>query len=249
MRWTVLDELINQATQDTGDVLLARELYNAQGGKVHEEHELFSERTDAFIEWYLLERRGADGRTPLDRLLTAGKLAEPDVPTGRALQSSYRSLFQVLSLGPHQEMRRRPSLTEMISKRQVPLPRRHPQPLPSASGDGQRGRQGIRLCDLLGGGRFEVDERRSLPGVSPGDIFETRLVPDPDQPYRLVFTRTFLCHPREARASLLAQAAAARRCGEDHDTVLFRLQRLRLRCVAYRHVPAARIYAQYDAPP
>jgi hypothetical protein len=44
-------------------------------------------------------------------------------------------------------------------------------------------------------------------------------------------------------------ARSARARGEPRAVVLARLQRLRLRCAAYKHVPPARIYGQKDAPP
>lgn len=209
MRWAVLDELIAAATTDAEDVLAARQEWSQHTGLVHADHELYSERSDAFVEWYVLERPGADGRTPAERVLRGGTLGEADEAVVRALCRSHRSLFQVHRL------------------------------------------EGgvVTVNDLLGGGRFDVDERRRLPGVSAGDIFEARVVPDPDEPYRLVFARTFLFHPREAQRAVLDHVEKWRRQNESRTALLFRLQRLRLRCVSYKHVPAQRIYAQPDVPP
>lgn len=248
MRWAALDDLIATATRDTEDVRAARELYSDMTGRVHDEHELFAERSDAFVEWYLLERAQREcGRTPVQRLLALLR-DEAEGSVLQALARSYRSLFLVTALGGHQQARRLPSLAQMATRaaamaatearRQEAAEGRHAALSP-------RG-HGLLLKDLLGGGIFEVDERRRLPGINVGDIFEARLAPDPDEPYRLLFTRTFLCHPREAQGSLLALAAAARQRGEEREQVLFRLQRLRLRCTAYRHVPAQRIYAQAE---
>lgn len=238
MRWAALDELIGLLTTDTADVRAAREHYSQKTGRVHDEHELFAERSDAFVEWYVAERRGPGGQTPLQRVLR-GDLPEALRPAALALSRSYRSLFVVTALGGHQRARRLPPLEAQAQGRRDDTP----------SLSFIRRGDGLRLRDLLGGGVFEVDERRRLPGVNVGDIFEARLAPDLDEPPRLLFTRTFLCHPREASEPLLQQAQGARRAGEDREAVLFRLQRLRLRCTAYRHVPAARIYAQPDAPP
>jgi hypothetical protein len=210
MRWPALDRLITAATGDAADVLSARDEWSGLTGLVHSDHELYGERSDAFVEWYVLERCGADGLTPVDRLLREpGAIPEADRPAVVALGRSYRSLFQVHRLGAG----------------------------------------AVTIDDLLGGGRFEVDERRRLPGVVVGDLFEARLLPDPDEPVRLLFSRTFLFHPREAQKAVRAHAERARRQGEPRSAVLFRLQRLRLRCTAYKHVPAQRIYAQQDALP
>lgn len=208
MRWAALDHLITASTQDQADVLAARDEWSRLTGLVHSDHELYGERSDAFVEWYALERCGPGGVAPVDRLLREpGAVADVDRPALVALSRSYRSLFQVHRLHAG----------------------------------------GVTIDDLLGGGRFEVDERRRLPGVVVGDLFEARILPDPDEPVRLLFSRTFLFHPREAQKAVRAHADRARRQGEPRAAVLFRLQRLRLRCTAYKHVPAARIYAQPDA--
>jgi hypothetical protein len=209
MRWSVLDGVIQAATRDNADLIAARDEWSALIGPVYPDHELYAERSDAFVEWYVLERCGPDGLTPVERLLRQeGAIAEADRPTAEALCRSYRSLFQVREL-----------------------------------------REGLVVIDdLLGGGCFEVDERRRLPGVIAGDVFEGRIVPDADQPYRLHFTRTSLFHPREARRAVLSHAEQARCSGQPRAAVLARLQRLKLRCTSYKHVPAHRIYAQADAP-
>ena len=107
---------------------------------------------------------------------------------------------------------------------------------------------GARVDDVLGGAQFEVDERRSLSGVQAGDLFETRLVPDPENPYRLVFSRAMLFHPRSAGPAVFEHAQLGRVRREPRSVVLARLQRLRLRSIAYKHVTPLRIYSQKDAP-
>jgi hypothetical protein len=100
----------------------------------------------------------------------------------------------------------------------------------------------ILLDDLLGGGAFNVTERRRLPGVEPAEIFEARLVANASTPPELLFTRAFQFHPREARAELERQAKKARDAGEAPAETLFRLLRLRLKALRYRHVGADKIY-------
>ncbi len=209
MRWSTFDTLIAATTQDEADILLAREEWAGLSGKVHSDHELYGERSDAFVEWYLLERVRAGGTVAIEEYAASATLSEEARSLVLALSRSYRSLFQARRL--------------------------------------REG--GLLVDDLIGGGVFDVDERRRLHGVAVSDIFEARLLPDLDAPERVVFSRTLLFHPREASKQVLAHAQAAQRAGETRASVLFRLQRLRLRCTAYKHVPAARIYAQNDAPP
>jgi hypothetical protein len=218
MRWAAFDDLVARSTRDETDVRVAREQWGVQTGRVRPDHELYGERSDAFVEWYVLDRRGSDGLTPLDRALssTDGELAAAEPPlsdldraTYLALRAAHRSLFHVRGLHPG----------------------------------------GARVDDVLGGAQFEVDERRRLPGVQPGDLFETRIVPDPERPYRLLFSRAMLFHPRGVGPAITEHARAARARGEPRAAVLARLQRLRLRCAAYKHVPPVRIYTQKDAPP
>jgi hypothetical protein len=177
----------------------------------------------------VLDRRGPDGLTAVDRILQAPAVQDvgegqvpsdpalptplaPPAPEDRAtylaLRAAHRSLFHVRSLHPG----------------------------------------GARVDDVLNGAQFEVDERRSLPGVQVGDFFETRLVPDPDHPYSLVFSRAMLFHPRSAGPAVLEHANLGRSRREPRAVVLARLQRLRLRSVAYKHVTPLKIYSQKDAP-
>jgi len=102
----------------------------------------------------------------------------------------------------------------------------------------------ILLEDLLGGGAFAVTERRRLPGVEDNEIFEARLVANVVTPPELLFTRAFQFHPREARSELKRQAERARKAGEPRAETLFRLLRLRLKALRYKHVTADKIYKE-----
>jgi hypothetical protein len=102
----------------------------------------------------------------------------------------------------------------------------------------------ILLEDLLGGGAFAVTERRRLPGVEDNEIFEVRLVANVMTPPELLFTRAFQFHPREARVEIKRQAERARRAGEARAETLFRLLRLRLKALRYKHVTADKIYKE-----
>jgi hypothetical protein len=109
----------------------------------------------------------------------------------------------------------------------------------------QRVHEGIILLDdLLGGGAFAVTERRRLPGVEEEEIFEARLVANAVTPPELLFTRAFQFHPREARVELKRHAERARKAGEARAETLFRLLRLRLKALRYKHVTADKIYKE-----
>lgn len=206
MRWKVFDALVAAATRDEDDVRTARAAFSDETGRVYPDHELYGERSDAFVEWYVLDRRDAAGLTPIDRALA---VAPPeDTATLHALRASHRSLYQVREVQPGT----------------------------------------LLLEDLLGGAHFLVEERRRLPGVHAGDLFDGRLVPDADEPGRVRILRALLFHPREAGPSVLSHVQAARARREPRDATLARLLRLRLRCLSYRHVSPARIYAAPDAP-
>ncbi len=223
MQWALYDELIKRATRNEAFVLAARQTWETLTGPVSPDHDLYHERSEAFVEWLILEYRGnhpsqepaaETGQTAVERELGEPKESAPapgwhELLT--ALRGSQRSLFRVVRLRPG----------------------------------------GLLLDDLLRGTRFAVDERRSLPGVAPGDLFEARLIPDPDAPYRVVLGRAVLFHPREAAPVLLQQAAALRRgsalslssSAATVRTFLERLLRLRLKALTYRHVSPARIYS------
>lgn len=102
----------------------------------------------------------------------------------------------------------------------------------------------ILLDDLLGGGAFSVIERRKLPGVEPSEIFEVRLVANVATPPQLLFTRAFQFHPLDARGELKKHAERAKKAGETRADTLFKLMRLRLKAIRYRHVTADKIYKE-----
>ena len=102
----------------------------------------------------------------------------------------------------------------------------------------------ILLDDFLGGGSFAVTERRRLPGIEDSEVLEARLVANVVTPPELLFTRAFQFHPREARAELKRQAERARKAGEPRAETLFRLLRLRLKALRYKHVTADKIYKE-----
>jgi len=97
----------------------------------------------------------------------------------------------------------------------------------------------VELLDLLGGAVFVVDEQRALHGVEVGDVAELRLVGVGE---RVRFGRTFIYHPKEARAAIVERARAMLASGATRRDVIDQIAQLRVQVTRYRHMPASRVY-------
>jgi len=97
----------------------------------------------------------------------------------------------------------------------------------------------IELLDLLGGAVFNVDEQRALHGVEVGDIAELRLVGIAGE---VQFGRTFIYHPKVARAAIVERARAMLAGGSSRRDVIDHIAQLRVQVTRYRHMPVARVY-------
>jgi hypothetical protein len=97
----------------------------------------------------------------------------------------------------------------------------------------------LEVDDLMGGARFSVTERRSTVGFEPGSIFEARLLWDGQS---VVFGKTFLFHPSDARAQVLALVDKSATAGTATSDVLFQLSRLHVKWHRFGHLSAAKIY-------
>jgi hypothetical protein len=97
----------------------------------------------------------------------------------------------------------------------------------------------LDIEDLVGGARFAVHERRTTVGISPGDVFEARLIWDGKA---VVFGRTFLFHPPDAREVVLEWVDKAVTGGTSRDDILFHLSRQHVRWHRLGHVGAAKVY-------
>jgi hypothetical protein len=106
--------------------------------------------------------------------------------------------------------------------------------------------QAGELCvqDLFGGARFSVAERRSTVGFQAGDILEGRVVASAQG---VLFGKSFLFHPRDARDQVLALLKAGVEAGTSRDALVFQLSRLHLRWHRQRHIGAARVYGEWQA--
>jgi hypothetical protein len=101
------------------------------------------------------------------------------------------------------------------------------------------GAQRVEVLDLLGGGAFSVVEPRAMHGVEVGDVVELRLVGWEGQVW---FGRTFVFHPKDARAAILDHARALLARGQSRRDVIDHVAALRVRVNRYRHVAPARVY-------
>lgn len=103
----------------------------------------------------------------------------------------------------------------------------------------QMARGRVELLDLLGGAEFSVVEPRALFGVEVGDVAELRLLGVEGEVY---FGRTFVYHPRAARAAIVERASAMLAAGASRREVIDRVAGARVTLTRYRHVPVARVY-------
>lgn len=200
----VIEELYARHTVDVAAAATARREYEERRGKVHQDDELWEAWSDAFVEWFVVERAGAQGVPPA--ALTYRELAQSDAPGDRAklpviaaLVTSQRSLFEVRAL---------------------------------AKGH-------VELLDLLGGATFVVDEMRALHGVELGDVAELRLVGVNGE---VRFGRTFVYHPKTARAAIVERARAMLGKGVARRDVVDHIAHLRVQVTRYRHMAPARVY-------
>jgi hypothetical protein len=91
----ILDRLIAFAAKNEEALVRAREEWAERAGKVFDDDALYEERTTAFLEWYTLERRDAEGRVPAERFLAEEPLDDLAGKWAHALSRSHRSLFEV----------------------------------------------------------------------------------------------------------------------------------------------------------
>jgi len=97
----------------------------------------------------------------------------------------------------------------------------------------------LDIEDLIGGARFAVRERRKPLGMAAGDLFEARLVWDGET---IIFGRTFLFHPPDAREVVLDYVERSVAGGVAREEIMFHLSRQHIRWHRQGHVAAAKVY-------
>jgi len=196
----VTEELFARHTADVDSASQARREYEERRGKVHQEDELWEAWSDAFVEWFVVERVAAGQRLP--PAAASYRELSPEDPRAeavRALVTSQRSLFEIRAI--------------------------------------RTGR--VEVLDLIGGAVFHVDEQRALHGVEVGTVAELRLVGVGGE---VRFGRTFIYHPKDARAAIVERARALLAKGMSRRDVIDHIAQLRVQVTRYRHMPPARVY-------
>jgi hypothetical protein len=97
----------------------------------------------------------------------------------------------------------------------------------------------IDLLDLLGGAELYVSEQRAMVGVEVGDVAELRLVGANNE---VRFGRTFIYHPKAARAAIVERARGMLARGASRRDVIDQVAQLRVQVTRYRHMAPARVY-------
>ena len=104
----------------------------------------------------------------------------------------------------------------------------------------QRPRE-VLLLDLIGDGRWRVDQEQPMDGLESGDILEGRLVPWQG---RVVFGPVFCFHPRPARGCIMKLIEQDRREGALGPDLVFDLAEMRLRFSRFRNIAVDHIYTR-----
>lgn len=100
-------------------------------------------------------------------------------------------------------------------------------------------RSGVRLRSLSSQSAVVVSERRTLHGLSVGDVLEARLIPLRDS---LAFSSAWVWHPHEAAPLIIAEAERRRRAGDPERELLFDCARRSLKADRYRQIAIEKIY-------
>lgn len=97
----------------------------------------------------------------------------------------------------------------------------------------------VQLVNLFSKGRVSVFERRTLHGLSIGDVLEARLIPHDEG---TVFSSAWVWHAHEAAGSIVAEAERRRVGGQPERELLFDCARRSLKADRYRQIAIEKIY-------
>jgi hypothetical protein len=106
----------------------------------------------------------------------------------------------------------------------------------------------VRLRELFSGKDFDVTERRSIAGLTKGDIFEARLIPFNGH---LLFSAAFCYHPRAAEKPIRKEVKRRKKKEpERHPRELaWECAKRALKVDRYRQLPVERLYDFENPPP
>ena len=209
----ITDELYARHTSDAEAASAARREYEQRRGKVHQDDELWEPWSAAFVEWYVVERV-ADAVAGLATGSGANQLVVPPAAL------TYRELS---AAGDP----RAPLVAALVTSHRSLF-----EITGLAKGT-------IEVNDLLGGATFAVSEARAMLGVEVGDVAELRLVGASGQ---VLFGRTFIYHPRQARDAIADRAHAMLAKGSSRRDVIDAIAHQRTLLTRYRHMPPHRVY-------
>ncbi len=99
----------------------------------------------------------------------------------------------------------------------------------------------VQLMDLIGGGRWRVDQDQPMEGLERGDILEARLVPWQGG---VVFGPVFCFHPRAARGCIMKLIEEDLQQGGPGPDLVFDLAEMRLRYSRFRNIAVDHIYTR-----
>ena len=212
-----LDQVIEQLAGEDhrDDIAAARKVFEDRRGRVFEDEELWERWTQAFLEWYVLERPAGESSAAGDG---SGVMS---VPAAQVLDEA------PAESGDSARHRTRMALRAWLTSHRGVF-------VIEAMADGA-----VELRDMLGGGQFRVAEERAMAGVSVGDIAELRLVGFEDQVF---FGRTFCFHPAGTGDAIMEHAARIRAEGGSRVDIVDHCASLRIRWERYRRLSPARVY-------
>ncbi|HXJ20222.1 MAG TPA: hypothetical protein VMT03_08315 [Polyangia bacterium] len=216
MIYALLDQLTERYSENEYklEAMRARDEFFDRAGRVFDDDaELFEGRMAAFLEWYMLERPSAGAGGRVPIVHAIEQSGTPGgVPSPPATSRPAEERREMAALASTHR-----SLFQLASAAERVL----------------------EIEDLIGGARFSVLERRNTAGVAPGDVFEARLIWDGE---RVVFGRTFLFHPPDAREVVVDWVDRAVKEGTPRDEILFHLSRQYVRWHRLGHIGAAKVY-------
>jgi hypothetical protein len=98
----------------------------------------------------------------------------------------------------------------------------------------------MQVKEVFSGKAYAVFERRKPVGIDNGDIIEARLIPTVDD--KLMFSPSFVFHPRDARKAIVKMVKAHKKAGLEPKELVFKLSYLRLKVDRYKHLAPEKLY-------
>jgi hypothetical protein len=106
----------------------------------------------------------------------------------------------------------------------------------------------VRLRELFSGKDFDVTERRSMAGLTKGDILEARLIPFSGH---LLFSAAFCYHPRAAEKAIRKEVKRRKKKEPEREPreLAWECAKRALKVDRYKQLPIERLYDFENPPP